>query len=154
MSAEWRTALTIIDASRYMTLATADGSGSPWASPVWFAHDRYRDFLWVSRPEARHSLNIAARRKVAIVIFDSTAEIGTGQGVYLEASAEQLAGAAREDAMAIFSHRSQAQGGRAWTLRDVEDPAPHRFYRAAVSSHYLLDEGDRRVPLDLSELSG
>jgi hypothetical protein len=28
----------IIDANRYMTLATADAQGTPWASPVWFAH--------------------------------------------------------------------------------------------------------------------
>ena len=29
----------IIDAARYMVLATADEDGLPWASPVWFAPD-------------------------------------------------------------------------------------------------------------------
>ena len=30
---------SIVDGSWYLTLATADASGKPWASPVWFAHD-------------------------------------------------------------------------------------------------------------------
>jgi nitroimidazol reductase NimA-like FMN-containing flavoprotein (pyridoxamine 5'-phosphate oxidase superfamily) len=30
-------ATEIIDANRYLTLATADGDGRPWAAPVWYA---------------------------------------------------------------------------------------------------------------------
>ena len=41
-----------------MVLATADGTGRPWSSPVYFAHDGYAEFLWVSAPEAAHSRNI------------------------------------------------------------------------------------------------
>src|SRR5215211_3043194 len=66
----------IIDANRYMTLATADGDGRPWASPVWYAHQGYTDLYWVSRPEARHSRNLAVRPEVGIVIFDSTVPVG------------------------------------------------------------------------------
>ena len=58
-------ALALIDRSQYMTLATADAEGNPWASPVWFAHQDYTEFLWVSRPEARHSQNIEARPAMA-----------------------------------------------------------------------------------------
>jgi hypothetical protein len=50
----------IIDAHQYMTLATADAHGTPWASPVWCATDDYREFFWVSSPAARHSHNLAA----------------------------------------------------------------------------------------------
>ena len=32
----------VIDANLYMTIATADEVGSPWASPVYFAHTGYR----------------------------------------------------------------------------------------------------------------
>ena len=35
----------IIDANQYMVLGTADVAGDPWASPVWFAHDDYREFV-------------------------------------------------------------------------------------------------------------
>ena len=51
----------IIDGHWYMTLATADASGKPWASPVWFAHDGYHESLWISKPAARHSVNLAVR---------------------------------------------------------------------------------------------
>jgi hypothetical protein len=33
------TARGIIDANLYLVLATADGTGRPWSSPVYFAHD-------------------------------------------------------------------------------------------------------------------
>ena len=66
------TARQIIDAAKYMVLATADAGGQPWISPVWFAHADYRELFWISRPERRHSANIAVRLEVAISIFDST----------------------------------------------------------------------------------
>jgi hypothetical protein len=81
------TAQAIIDANRYMVLATADGTGRPWSSPVYFAHDSYAEFLRVSAPETTHSRNIAARPQVGVVIFDSHGPIGTGQGVYLSPDA-------------------------------------------------------------------
>ena len=34
-------ARAIVDANSYMTLATVDTDGAPWASPVWFAHEQY-----------------------------------------------------------------------------------------------------------------
>jgi hypothetical protein len=37
-------ARSIIDSNRYMTLGTADGSGVPWVSPVWYASADYREF--------------------------------------------------------------------------------------------------------------
>ena len=55
----------IVSASSYMTIATAGADGSPWASPVWFASADGREFLWISKPGARHSRNIAARPEVA-----------------------------------------------------------------------------------------
>jgi predicted pyridoxine 5'-phosphate oxidase superfamily flavin-nucleotide-binding protein len=43
------TARHVIDASQYLVLATVDEHGVPWASPVWYAHEGYREFFWVSR---------------------------------------------------------------------------------------------------------
>jgi hypothetical protein len=37
------TARVTVDSNRYMTLATADESWVPWASPVWFAWADYRE---------------------------------------------------------------------------------------------------------------
>ena len=77
----------------YMVLGTADESGQPWVSPVYYASAEYKEYYWVSSPEVRHSRNIAIRPQVSIVIFDSQAPIGTGQGVYMSAIAEELTGA-------------------------------------------------------------
>jgi hypothetical protein len=51
---------------------------------VWFAHECYRDFLWVFRAEARHSRNVAARPELALVVFDSTVAPGDAADVYGE----------------------------------------------------------------------
>jgi len=138
----------IIGANRYLTLATADADGRPWATPVWFAADGCTDFIWVSRPGTRHSTNIAGRPEVGIVIFDSTVPIGTGQGVYVEAVAGQVPAAEVGPAVAIFSAGSVADGGRPWQVADVAGAAGFRLYRARASAHYLLDDKDSRVPVD------
>jgi pyridoxine/pyridoxamine 5'-phosphate oxidase len=141
-------ATAIIDANSYMTLATADPDGLPWASPVWFASTDGREFFWVSSPDARHSINIATRPQIAIVIFDSHQLIGTGNGVYLSAFAEQVAAADVDRGIATFSGASQAQGAEAWSRADVEAPARLRLYRATASEHFVLGAHDGRVPVD------
>jgi nitroimidazol reductase NimA-like FMN-containing flavoprotein (pyridoxamine 5'-phosphate oxidase superfamily) len=132
----------IVDAGSYMVLGTADADGRPWASPVWYAPAGYREFFWVSSPEVQHSRNIAARPEISIVIFDSRQAIGTGQAVYMTATAEQVDGADEERGMEIFSRRSQTQGGRRWTVDDVRPPTPIRLYRATVTEHSMLDKSD------------
>jgi uncharacterized protein YhbP (UPF0306 family) len=126
-----------------MVLGTADESGRPWASPVYYAPDGYTDFYWVSSPEATHSRNLVARPELAIVIFDSGAPIGTGQGVYMSAVAEELTGVDLDRGIEVFSRRSQGHGARRWTGADVQPPAPYRLYRARVSEHSVLDPARR-----------
>ena len=53
-------AKSIIDKNMYMVLGTADGTGRPWVSPVYYASAGYREFFWVSSPEATHSRNLAS----------------------------------------------------------------------------------------------
>jgi nitroimidazol reductase NimA-like FMN-containing flavoprotein (pyridoxamine 5'-phosphate oxidase superfamily) len=140
-------ARAIVDASLYMVLATADREGRPWASPVYFAPRGYREFFWVSKPGARHSLNIEERPEVGIVIFDSSVPIATGKGVYLSATAEQLTGTERDEPLAVFSRRTLSHGGREWTTADVEAPGAVRLYRAVASEQFILDENDFRLPM-------
>jgi hypothetical protein len=140
---------SVIDANLYMTLGTADEAGTPWASPVYFAHSDYREYVWVSKPGARHSRNIAVRPEVGIVVFDSHAPIGTGGGMYMAATAEELAGDERLSALEIFNARSLAHGGDAWGVDRIEAPAELRIYRATVSEHWVLDSRDIRRPVSL-----
>lgn len=139
-----------IDANTYMTLGTADESGLPWVSPVWFAPAGYRQFLWVSSPETRHSRNLAVRPQLSIVIFDSQAPISTGQGVYMSALAEQLTGDDLDEGIRLFSDRSEAHAARRWTLEDVIAPARLRLYRATATEQFVLGEGDERLPVGVT----
>jgi nitroimidazol reductase NimA-like FMN-containing flavoprotein (pyridoxamine 5'-phosphate oxidase superfamily) len=138
----------VIDANRFMTLATADRKGVPWASPVWYAPEDHRRFLWISDPEARHSRNLAERPEAAIVIFDSHTT-GTWTSVYMWALAEELTGAELERGAELFSSRSVEQGFPAWSRADVQAPARRRLYRATAWEHYVLASQDRRVRISV-----
>jgi Pyridoxamine 5'-phosphate oxidase len=140
-------ARTIIDASSYLVLGTADESGRPRVSPVWFAHEQYREFFWVSYPDARHSQNLPAWPEVSIAIFDSHQPPGTSEGVYVSATAEEVADADVDHGMSVFSRKAVAQGMKEWTRSDVRAPAGLRLYRATGHEHFVLGERDRRIPV-------
>ncbi len=131
-----------------MTLGTADESGLPWVTPVWFAHSGYREFLWVSSPEARHSRNLEARPDVSIVIFDSQVSPGDAEAVYVSARAAELSGDELDSGIEVFSRKSEADGLPAYSHADVQEPARLRLYRAAASEHFALGESSQRIPVD------
>jgi uncharacterized protein YhbP (UPF0306 family) len=140
----------IIDSNRFMTLATADERGLPWASPVYYAAVGYMEFLWVSDPGTRHSRNLAERPELGIVIFDSQVPLGEGKGVYMSAQAEQLAGGEFERGIESFSAASQRHGGVPWTAEDVLPPARRRLYRAVATEQFVLNPRDQRIPVSLA----
>jgi hypothetical protein len=147
-----RAAREIVDGNQYFVLGTADADGRPWATPVYFAHIGYREFVWVSAPATRHSRNIATHPSIGIVVFDSRARIGTGVGVYMEAEAAPVTDDV-DGYMEVFSTRSLTHGGRVWTVDDVTRPSDLSLYRAVATKQWLLareDGGERRVPVDLA----
>ncbi|HET7170833.1 MAG TPA: pyridoxamine 5'-phosphate oxidase family protein [Gaiellales bacterium] len=144
-AAEWARFEAIVAAGRYMTIATAGPDGTPWASPVWFASADAREFLWISKPGARHSRNLAARPRVAIAIFDSRQPPGTGAGVYIAADAGLVPDEALDDAVATYSRISQRAGAGPLARSDVEADAPHRMYRAVALERYVLSSRDERI---------
>jgi pyridoxamine 5'-phosphate oxidase-like protein len=148
-----QTARDIIEASRYLVLATADATGRPWSSPVYFAHIGFTEFYWVSSPDAAHSRNLAVRPEVGIAVFDSHAQIGTGQGVYMSAAATLLEDGETARGIGAFSRRSVAHGGREWTSGDVRPGGGIRLYRATADSLWILakdGQPDHRIPVPLS----
>jgi pyridoxamine 5'-phosphate oxidase-like protein len=143
----------IIDSTLYMVLGTADESGRPWASPVYYAVTGYREFYWVSSPGATHSRNIAVRPQVSLVVFNSQVPIGTGQGVYMPAMAEEVTDADLGRGIGAFSRRSLVHGGSAWTADDVRGRSPLRLFRATASEHSVLAKDgrpDHRIVVDLT----
>jgi uncharacterized protein YhbP (UPF0306 family) len=147
-------ARSVIDANRYMALGTADEAGHPWVSPVWFASVDYRNFHWVSSPDAKHSRNLAAHPEVAIAIFDSSVPVGAAQAVYMKGVAKELTGAELEQGLEVFDRVSQQDIGRAFGLDDVQGSALFRLYRATVLEHWVLLPGrdpDHGSGVDRSE---
>jgi pyridoxine/pyridoxamine 5'-phosphate oxidase len=141
----------LIDRNRYLTLATADQAGQPWASPVWYAHTGYKEFFWVSSPDARHSRNVAARPQVSIVIFDSSLPPGATQAVYLSGAAEVVTRPGLPRCLQVYSRRSQDQGLPEWASGDVQPPARQRLYRAVAAALFVLKPGDvdARIPVTI-----
>lgn len=139
----------LIAANRYMALATADAAGRPWISPVWFAPDD-GGFLWISRPDSRHSRNLAERPELALVIYNSTVRPAERQALYVEAVAEQLDGERRDAAVARFSEHSVADDLEPLSIDAVAEGGPFRMYRAAVIAAFMLeDERDVRISVEL-----
>ena len=148
-----QTVRDIIEASRYLVLATADTAGRPWSSPVYFAHIGFTEFFWVSSPDVTHSRNIEVRPEVGIVVFDSQVAIGAGQGVYMSAVAKLLEDDETARGIEAFSRRSVAHGGPDWTSEDVRPGAGLRLYQATADSHWILAKDgrpDHRIPVKLT----
>jgi hypothetical protein len=134
-------ARSVIDANRYMALGTADETGHPWVTPVWFASEDYRNFHWVSSPDAKHSRYLADHPEVAIAIFDSSVPVGGAQAVYMKGVAGELTGPELERGLEVFDRVSRKDLDRAWGLEDVQEPSLFRLYRATATEHWVLIPG-------------
>lgn len=130
-------ARAVLDAAVYVTLATADGEGRPWASPVFFAAEGRRHLYWVSSPDVTHSRNIAARPEVALSVFDSGQPPGTGRGLYLAATAAVVPQDEVAHGMTVYPGPAE-RGARRMTVEDVSPPSPYRLYRASVTAAWVL----------------
>lgn len=129
----------VITTNRYMVLGTADADGNPWVTPVYYTPDYFTDFYWASSPTTLHSANIAVRPRISMAIFDSHAQIGGAEAVYMTASAAEVPEDEIEAAAAIFNRSLPADK----RIEAVEFRAPglFRLYRATVSEHSILIRG-------------
>ena len=147
-------ARSLIDANRYITLGTADGDGTPWVSPVYFATADYAAFYWMSAIDADHSRNIAIRPQVSMVIFDSQVPPYHGRAVYLAATATEVAG--EEDLVKGLEVYPGSPSREAMTfeLDDVIAPSRYRLYLANVTEAFVLCPREPRQPCPVHSLLG
>lgn len=144
----------------YMTIATADLDGTPWVSPVFFVFDEKLNLIWVSNKDARHSKLIRKNSRVAIVIFDSKAQEGAGDAVYIEATARELVEDGEIEAgMKVRLKRETCEEFRVNSISDVKDDKSWRMYCASPNKVYKLSESriggqlnDVRMELALESL--
>lgn len=146
----------VIDANRYMVLATADADGLPHVSPVFYGARDYRELYWASAPDAVHSVNLVVRPEVSIVIFDSTAPVGQGgpNAAYLTARAETLSDVAEIERGFEVWPGPPERGGRRLELEEVQSPGTYRLYRAVVTGASVLCPQESGMPCDLHKRLG
>lgn len=147
----------IIGERDYITIATVDDSGQPWNTPVYAAKDADHAFYWGSHIEAQHSRNIDTNPKIFIVIYDSTAPVGEGEGVYIRAIAEKITDSTEKD-RALQCIKSQRPKWF-WEREEFDEPTPLALYRAVPQMIWMNDEGskdnhyiDVRTEIDLAIL--
>jgi hypothetical protein len=79
---------------------------------------------------------------VSPVFFASQAPVGTGQAVYMAATAAELSGADLERGLQVYpGEAGLGAGARTKTPEDVLAPSLYRLNRATVSQHWVLDPG-------------
>ena len=142
----------VIDTNPYLVLGTVGEGGVPRVSPVFFGVDGYRDFYWVSSPDAVHSVNVEQRPEVSAVIFDSTVRAGHGRAVYLTGRARRVPDAELPERCPV-AFRDIA-GARPFAPEELSGAADLRLYLLPADAlevhipgrHPTLGTGiDRRV---------
>jgi nitroimidazol reductase NimA-like FMN-containing flavoprotein (pyridoxamine 5'-phosphate oxidase superfamily) len=125
----------LIERNSLLTLATVNGHGRPWISPVFYSIDDEHQVHWVSDVEARHSANIRETAAVALVIHDMAE--GATDAVYIEGTAAELNDhACVREGMEIMARRDSMQPAH-WRINgigEVTGEGPWRVYKATRNS--------------------
>jgi len=142
----------ILSKIQYATIATVTPDGKPWNSPVAHEIDENYVIYWFSDKENQHSKNVRANPYAFIVIYDSTAPEGTGEGVYIEADVEEL-----NNADEINKVRNAKKGKVVDDANEFLGNAIRRCYKATPKRMWMNDAEEKdekfirdyRVELDL-----
>ena len=133
----------IISENIYMTIASSSKDGKPWISPVFYAYDENYNLFWVSNKDSLHSNLIRKNPQVAIVIFNSSATEGNGDGVYFEAVAIELTNETEiRDAMGLFNKRVTQDEFRIKNVGEITNKGVWRIYKATPTQISKLTEGE------------
>lgn len=124
----------------YITTATVSKDGKPWNTPVYSAYDEKFNFFWASWKENEHSKNVRDNGDVFLVIYDSTAPEGTGEGVYAKAKAYEL-----DDPKEIAYAMKYLYGRKNKTPRKADEflgDYPRRIYKAVPEKFWINGDGE------------
>ena len=146
----------VIDGNRFLVLGTVEDDGRPRLSPVFFTPARYRDFYWVSSPDAQHSHNVRERPEVRIVVFDSSTLPGQSEAVYMSATAREVP-ADELPRLVREAFDPATRGARAFTPDELSGDGDLRLYVATATAYDVHVRGshpthgtgiDRRMAAD------
>jgi nitroimidazol reductase NimA-like FMN-containing flavoprotein (pyridoxamine 5'-phosphate oxidase superfamily) len=141
-------ARAVLAGTSYAVLATADQHGTPWVTPVWFAHHDLDRVYWLSWPGSRHSQLIDGRPEIALTVFDSHAVPNDGAAFSATARARLCPEAHLEEGLESVNRRAADEGIRQFMREHVSGGSRLRLYVADITEAWVLDQDapvDQRV---------
>lgn len=131
----------IIERIEYVTIASVTEDGMPWNSPVFTAYDEDFNFYWGTHVDSQKAKNIRANGNVFLVIYDSTVPSGTGEGVYIQATARQISDP--DEVKRVFDLLKQRHATPFWDLAAVGKEGPIRLFKATPQQAWMNDGGQK-----------
>lgn len=123
--------------TRMMQIATS-ADGQPWCCTVYYAVDEDLNLIWISKPSARHSQEIAQNPKVAgTIAYNQQPPNKIVRGVQFEGVAELLQGDDESQAAQYFVEQMQREDPLLEDIRSGKNP--HKVYRIKVNKFVLFD---------------
>lgn len=129
----------ILETIQYATVATVTSDGKPWNTPVAHEIDADHNIYWFSDKENQHSKNVRENPHAFIVIYDSTAPEGTGEGVYIEADVTEL-----NDPAEINKIRNAKKGRVVDDANEFLGDAVRRCYKAVPKRIWMNDSEEKK----------
>jgi uncharacterized protein YhbP (UPF0306 family) len=151
----------ILRTERFLTLATVNRSGFPWASPLLYGYDAELTLYWSSAIASRHSVNLdETQGRCAVTMFDSHASPGKIAGLFLTGVAGLVSENQVAQAMEHLFDRMDQRPHR--TAADYLGDSPRRFYQFQPREIWLTGDRvpvgnqlvDTKVALDVEALRG
>lgn len=143
----------------YCSLSTCSQDAFPWVSPVFYAYDDKLNLYWSSAIDALHSQNINRNYgRLAIAIYNSAAEEGTGEGLYLNGGAFPLKLKEAASAFEILQQRAGKILDR--TAEDYVGDSPRRIYKFTPAEIWVTGERfpvgrqlvDTKIQIDINAI--
>lgn len=136
-------AKAIISKILYITIATVSPKGQPWNTPVYSAFDEDYNFYWNSDQNGQHSKNIDQNSKVFLVIYDSNAPEGTGEGVYIQAKVYMITNKIEiEKAIVLLEKRKTKPSSKFESVDEFMGEYPRRVYKAVPEKFWINGDSD------------
>jgi uncharacterized protein YhbP (UPF0306 family) len=151
----------ILRTEQFLTLATVDRSGFPWASPLLYGYDAGLTLYWSSAIASRHSVNLdETQGRCAVTMFDSHASPGKITGLFLTGTGKLVPEDQVAQAMEHLFDRMDQRPNR--TATDYLGDSPRRFYQFQPSEIWITGDRvpvgnqlvDTKVALDIGALRG
>lgn len=121
----------------HMSLATCVDN-KPWICEVHFVYDSDLNFYFLSKPNRRHSKEIAVNPNVAANIVKQHGPTEKPRGVYLEGKAELMTDI-NQDSMAYKLYQERFDIREKMLQEVMTEPEGHKFYKITPENFVLFD---------------